>query len=81
MGNGPLLVDTFEDKLEVVADGRTVALVPIDDRRSALRDDLVTVPVEDIEPCQVVVVTRRGATNPLLAHFCESAKNLLVREA
>ncbi|MFC9227007.1 LysR family transcriptional regulator [Streptomyces hygroscopicus] len=67
---GPLLVDTFEDKLEVVADGRAVALVPIDDRRSALRDDLVTVPVEDIEPCQVVVVhsprRHEPAPRPLL---------------
>ncbi|MFF3878080.1 hypothetical protein [Streptomyces sp. NPDC001978] len=78
---GPLLVDTFEDKLEAVADGRAIALVPADDPRGALRNDLVAVPVEGIEPCQVVVATRSADANPLVAHFRESAKNLLVREA
>ncbi|CDR01281.1 LysR family transcriptional regulator [Streptomyces iranensis] len=78
---GPMLVDTFEDKLEVVADGRAVALAPADDPRCSLRDDLATVPVEGIEPCQVVVATRGGDANPLVAHFRESAKNFLVREA
>ncbi|GEB50100.1 LysR family transcriptional regulator [Streptomyces cacaoi] len=78
---GPLLVDTFEDKLEVVADGGAVALVPVDDRRCGLRDDLVTVPVEDIEPCQVVVATRHADTNPLLGPFRACAKEHLVRGA
>jgi DNA-binding transcriptional LysR family regulator len=77
---GPVLVDTFEDKLEVVADGRAVALVPADDRRCTLRDDLVTIPVEGVEPCQVVVATRSTDVNPLVAHFLESAKKFLVRE-
>ncbi|MFD7061540.1 LysR family transcriptional regulator [Streptomyces sp. NPDC059906] len=78
---GPMLVDTFEDKLEVVADGRAIALVPADDRRCTLRDDLSTVPVEGVEPCQVVVATRLADANPLVAHFRESAHDLLVREA
>ncbi len=78
---GPQLVDTFEDKLEAVADGRAVALVPADDRRGALRDDLATVRVEGVEPCQVVVATRAADANLLVAHFRESAKNLLVRES
>ncbi|MEU4983242.1 LysR substrate-binding domain-containing protein [Streptomyces sp. NPDC021969] len=78
---GPMLVDTFEDKLEAVADGRAIALVPADDRRCTLRDDLATIPVEGVEPCQVVVATRLTDANPLVAHFRESAHNLLVREA
>ncbi|UNS97289.1 LysR family transcriptional regulator [Streptomyces tubbatahanensis] len=78
---GPLLVDTFEDKLEVVADGRAVALVPAGDRRCFLRDDLVTVPVEDIEPCQVVVATRHADPHPLLGPFRACAKENLVRGA
>ncbi|WP_280490434.1 LysR substrate-binding domain-containing protein [Nocardia carnea] len=76
---GPMLVDTFEDKLEVVADGQALAIVPADDRRSTLRDDLATVPVDGIEPCQVVVVTRADDRNPLIARFRESAKNCLTR--
>ncbi|MFE2462578.1 LysR family transcriptional regulator [Streptomyces sp. NPDC059402] len=77
---GPLLVDTFEDKLEAVADGRAIALVPADDRRCTLRDDLAVVPVEGVEPCQVVVATRLADANPLVAHFRDSARRLLVRE-
>ncbi|MFG2072896.1 LysR family transcriptional regulator [Nonomuraea maritima] len=76
---GPMLVDTFEDKLEVVADGRAVAIVPAGDRRSTLRDDLATIPIEGIEPCQVAVATRADDRNPLVAHFRESAKNCLAR--
>lgn len=75
---GPLLVDTYEDKLEAVADGRALALVPSGDRRSALRDDLATVPVEGVEPCEVVVASRRGGTSGLVADFRESARRLLV---
>ncbi|KHO22376.1 LysR family transcriptional regulator [Mycolicibacterium setense] len=76
---GPILVDTFEDKLEVVADGRAVALVPADDRRSTLRDDLVTMPVDGIEPCQVAVFTRADDHNPLVEVFVKSARSTLVR--
>ncbi|WP_129844234.1 LysR family transcriptional regulator [Streptomyces sp. RFCAC02] len=75
---GPLLVDTFEDKLEVVADGRAIAVVPAGDRRLTLRDDLTTVPIEGIEPCQVVVATRAGDRNPLVADFLRSARETLA---
>lgn len=78
---GPLLVDTFEDKLEVVADGQAVALAPADDPRCSLRDDLTTVPVEGIEPCRVVVAARCGDANPLVADFRECARDHLVRKA
>ncbi|GAA5052841.1 LysR family transcriptional regulator [Nocardia callitridis] len=77
---GPLLVDSVEDKLEVVADGRAVALLPADDRRPALRDDLAVIPVAGIEPCQVVVVTRAGDRDPLIARFLASATSCLVRD-
>lgn len=76
---GPLLVDTFEDKLEVVADGRALAIVPRDDRRSTLRDDLAVIPIDGIEPCQVAVFTRLGERDPLVASFLESAKEHLRR--
>ncbi|MEW1859860.1 LysR family transcriptional regulator [Streptomyces sp. NPDC088194] len=74
---GPLLAETFEDKLEGVADGRSIALVPAYDRRCADRDDLAVVPVDGIEPCQVVVATRAGDRNPLVAGFREAAGRLL----
>ncbi|WP_327394097.1 LysR family transcriptional regulator [Streptomyces phaeochromogenes] len=74
---GPLLVDTFEDKLEVVADGRAVAVVPAYDRRYTLRDDLAAITVDDIEPCQVVLASRADDRNPLVTHFRESSRRFL----
>ena len=74
---GPLLVDTFEDKLEVVADGRAVAIVPAYDRRYTIRDDLAAITVDDIEPCQVVVASRADDHNPLVTHFRESSRRFL----
>ncbi|WP_246127774.1 LysR family transcriptional regulator [Amycolatopsis rhizosphaerae] len=76
----PMLGGTIEDKIEAVADGRAVAVMPADDRRSTLRDDLATIPIEGIEPCQVAVLSRAIDRNPLVAHFRESAKNCLARD-
>ena len=76
---GPTLVETFEDKLEAVADGLATALVPANDRRITLRDDLVTVPIEGIEPLQVVAAVRLRDANPLVAAFLDSARRLLTR--
>lgn len=70
-------VAVLQDKLEGVADGRSVALVPAYDRRCADRDDLAVVPVDGIEPCQVVVATRSGDRSPLVAGFREAAGRLL----
>lgn len=77
---GPTLADTYDDKLEAIADGNAVALIPAHDRRFTLRPTLVTVPVEGIEPCQVVVATRSADTNLLVGEFVRSAENLLVRD-
>ncbi|GGJ46252.1 hypothetical protein GCM10010121_066990 [Streptomyces brasiliensis] len=59
---------------------RTAARFRADDPRGALRDDLATVPAEGIEPCQVVVATCSGSTDPLVARVRGSAQNLLARE-
>ena len=77
----PLLADTVEDKLDAVADGRAVALLAANDPRPAARDDVVTVAVDGIEPCHVVVATRRGDTNPLVDHFRRAAKTSLTHAA
>jgi DNA-binding transcriptional LysR family regulator len=74
----PLLADTVEDKLEMVAAGQAVALVAANDQRLTARDDLVTVAVEGIEPCHVVVATRREDANPLVDHFRQAAKTYLT---
>ncbi|HWO66034.1 MAG TPA: LysR family transcriptional regulator [Umezawaea sp.] len=75
----PLIADTVEDKLEAVAAGQAVALVAANDQRLTARDDIVTVAVEGIEPCHVVVATRLKDDNPLVDEFRRSAKSLLTR--
>lgn len=69
----PSLDDAFEDKLELVADGRGTAILPAGDRRSMLRADLATIPVEGIDPCQVVLATRADDPNPLATAFHDIA--------
>jgi DNA-binding transcriptional LysR family regulator len=76
---GPSADDAFEDKLELVAGGYSVAILPAGDRRSTLREDLATVPVEGIDPCQVVVASHAGDRNPLVAAFHETAVRTLSR--
>jgi DNA-binding transcriptional LysR family regulator len=78
---GPALADTYDDKLEAIADGSAVAVVPAGDRRFTLRPGLVAVPVEGLEPCQVVVATRSADTDPLVADFVRTAEKLLARHA
>jgi hypothetical protein len=46
--------------------------------RGGLRQDLTAIPIEGIEPCQVVVVTRAGTGSRLVAAFRESAMALLT---
>lgn len=74
---GPV-VESFEDKLEVVADGQALAILPAGDRRSTLRQDLATVPIEGIDPCQVVVATRANEHDDLITDFRESARTHLT---
>ncbi|MDI9888374.1 LysR substrate-binding domain-containing protein [Streptomyces sp. HNM0645] len=46
LGAGVPPIESCEDKLELVADGKgkAIAVLPVGDRRSSLRPDLVTVP-------------------------------------
>lgn len=78
---GPALIDSFEDKLELIADGQAVAVLPAGDRRVTLRPDLATVPIEGLAPGHVVLVTRDGEQDPLIADFRESALAHLPRHA
>jgi len=70
---GPSVDDSFEDKLELVASGHSIAILPAGDRRSTLRPDLATIPLDGIAPCQVAVATHAGDRNPLVTAFREIA--------
>ncbi|MFD7306694.1 LysR family transcriptional regulator [Promicromonospora sp. NPDC059942] len=56
----PSTVETFEDKLELVAAGEAVAILPEGDRRLALWPGVTTVPIVGAEPVQVVAAYRPG---------------------
>ncbi|WP_344419408.1 LysR family transcriptional regulator [Amycolatopsis minnesotensis] len=76
MWGGPHAVgfeDSFEDKLEFVAEGRALAILPAGDRRSTLRADLTAIPLDGMDPCQVVLLTRLGDPNPLATAFHDIA--------
>lgn len=69
--------DSFEDRLELVAEGRGLGILPAGDRRSTLRDDLARIPLDGIEPCRVVAVTRANDLSPLAAGFHEVTQQTL----
>jgi hypothetical protein len=50
-------------------------------RADHLRPDLTTVPLEGVEPCHVVLATRAGDQNRLLAAFSKTAEAHLAGEA
>ncbi|CAN5429434.1 LysR substrate-binding domain-containing protein [soil metagenome] len=74
---GPVF-PSFEDTLELVASGQAIAVMPVGDRRSSLRADLVSVPVEGVPPSEVVVATRVGDPNPLVTDFVWAARTQLT---
>lgn len=69
---GPV-VESPEDRLEVVAGGDAVALATGSVRHGQLRDDLVAVPISDVDPVPVVVVTRTGERRRLVDEFVQFA--------
>ena len=71
--DGPL-VDAVEDKIELVAGGQAVAIIPAGPGITGLRHDLTAIPLEGVEPCHVVLATRAGDHNRLLTAFREYAQ-------
>lgn len=66
--DGPL-VDSIEDKFELIAAGEAVAIVAGGDHPVGIRPDLTVVPLTDVEPSHVVLATRAGDRNRLVAAF------------
>ena len=70
---GPLVTD-LDDKLELIASGQAVAIVSAGLRADHLRPDLATIPLYGIEPAHVVLATRAGDKNRLVAAFRKIAE-------
>jgi len=67
----------LEDRLELVAGGLAVAILPAGDRRFTLRDDLVGIPIDGAEPCQVAILNRTNDRDQLIADFRDCASTHL----
>lgn len=70
---GPLVTD-LDDKLELIASGQAVAIVSAGLRADHLRPDLTTIPLYGVEPAHVVLATRAGDRNRLVAAFRKVAE-------
>ncbi|WP_225725092.1 MULTISPECIES: LysR family transcriptional regulator [unclassified Nocardia] len=78
--DGPL-AETLEDKLELIASGQAVAIVPADPTAERVRPDLTAIPLEDVPPSHVVVATRAGDGSRLVADFRKIARAILTGPA
>ncbi|GAB3889439.1 LysR substrate-binding domain-containing protein [Kibdelosporangium lantanae] len=76
--DGPLVL-SVEDKIEAIAAGQSVAILPVTAPVSSVRPDLTTVPIDGIEPCHVVLATRAGDRGRLVTAFRKSAEAHLTR--
>ncbi|MCA1221745.1 LysR family transcriptional regulator [Streptomyces sp. 8L] len=70
--SAPAGYESFEDKLDLVAEARSVLILAAGDRRPRLRPDLTTVPIEGIDPVRVVLATRAADANPLISDFLDA---------
>lgn len=71
--DGPL-VETLEDKLDAVAQGRAIAILPNSAAAQYVRPDLVVVPLIGVEPGHVVLATRVDDRRHLVSDFCTVAR-------
>ncbi|MEU8590208.1 LysR family transcriptional regulator [Streptomyces sp. NPDC048664] len=81
LGTGLPPIESYDDKLELVASGEAIAVLPVGDRRSSLRPHLVTVPIEGAPPSQVVLVSRKGDPNPMIRNLRRAAEAVLTAPA
>ncbi|MFG7940512.1 LysR family transcriptional regulator [Streptomyces cacaoi] len=70
-------VETIEDKLECIAAGQAVGIVPAALNTGGTRPDLTTVPLRGVEPSHIVVATRAADSGRLVAGFRTSARACL----
>lgn len=77
--DGPL-VEALEDKHELIAAGQAVAIGPPLDHATGLHPGLTTIPLHGVAPGQVVLATRAGDRNRLVAAFRKHAEALLTAE-
>ena len=78
--DGPL-VAAIEDKNELIAAGQAVAVIPAGVAAGSPRPDLITIPLDGVEPSHVVLATRAGDRGRLVSAFRKCAQALLTGSA
>src|SRR6202020_632406 len=76
--DGPV-AESLEDKLEFIAAGQAVAIIPAVLNADRIRPDLTTIPLHGVEPGHVVLATRAADRSRLVAAFRRSAQDCLTR--
>jgi hypothetical protein len=61
--------EPVEDKIELIASGQVVAIIPSTSRECGLRPDLTAIPLAGVEPSDVVLVTCAGDRSRLVAAY------------
>jgi DNA-binding transcriptional LysR family regulator len=75
--DGPL-VNAYEDKIELIAAGEAVAIIPGGVPGMQPRPDLTTIPLRGVDPSHVILATRDRDRSRLVAAFRRSAKDCLA---
>jgi DNA-binding transcriptional LysR family regulator len=75
--DGPL-IGAVEDKIELVASGQALAIVPLGVGTAVFRTDLTLVPLRGVDPSHVVLATRAGERGRLVTAFRSYAEALLT---
>jgi len=69
--DGPI-VESVEEKLELVANGDCIAILPASAAHRYVRDDVVSILIHDISPSTVAIITRREHHPPILLAFIDA---------
>ncbi|GAA4987961.1 DNA-binding transcriptional LysR family regulator [Nonomuraea thailandensis] len=75
--DGPV-IESVEDKFELIAAGEAVAIVAVPPHMARFRPDITAIPLRGVEPSHVVLATRAGDRNRLVAAFGKAARALLT---
>jgi hypothetical protein len=70
-----------EEKLELVAVGKGIAIFPLSTAKFYRRQDVRFVPVADLAPTEVDLGWERGRRSRLIDDFVTTARELTARDA
>ena len=73
-------IHSVEEKLELVAGGQGIAVIPASTANFYTRSGIEAIPVEDLGPSHVAAAWPAGRTTPLIEEFADAALALLPEQ-